>query len=366
MAHFLFYFHPQNLALHHHLVSLFGATILLCLIIFSFFKAKNKKTLLINFIVFFSLTIPIILYLELKAFKIDHKITPVSATTSHFFEEDEKLGLRPNSGIWKEEASDNNQNFYSVQYTIDAQGFRILSSKKGSVPYLFYGCSNTFGQGVSDTETFSSLIEMTHKNIQSVNLAMIGSSTTHMLRLIQEKNEIPYIKSPPTNAFYLFLPGHIARNTFSLSWQYSIPWYEVTSSGQLSSPSHKTLDQDLTLSRFLEHWTSFLLERLAPHKIQYSLEQLSLFEKLVLEGKRELQKRYPKIKFSIVLLQHDSLSEETLTKMKKTFQNNQVSFIDFENLNPECFQQTFLCKFKDGHLNQLGHQKLAKTLEPFL
>ncbi len=362
MSSLLYFFHPRNLQSLGHIFSV-GLFILFLLGVIYLLKKKDKRVALINLIVFLFLMTPIIFYFEAKHPPLIQKRILEGSPETPFTKADPILGRRPNAGVWVDQEFFKGEELYKKHYSINEQGFRILPAHQASKAILFYGCSQTFGQGVNDDENFPALIQKELPEYRSINLGLSGASTLHVLRLIETQEEKQFLQNEEViHAFYSFIPSHLKRNNFTLSWVQPSPWYELQNDGSLLDRGIFFPDKELTFKLFVKNWRSYFYLRFKSTHGEYLPEEFELFLKLVKESQIKLKKRYPKIKFTVLSFKNEFIPENYLNTLKNELEKDGGRFIDFSLLTPECFTLPLSCTYKDGHFNPLGHKKIANEL----
>ena len=362
MSFFLYFFHPRNLQSLGHI---FSAVLFIIFLIglFYIWKKRFYKVVFINFVILVFLLTPVLFYFESKHPPLVQKRILENFPETPFTQPDSVLGRRPHSGKWIDQEWLNGSEIYKKQYTINDLGFRVLPSKIAPKVILFYGCSQTFGQGVDDDENFPALIQKNLPQYRSINLGLPGAGTSHMLRLVANQTEKNFLKNEEVDyAFYGFIASHMKRNDFSLSWVQPSPWYELKADGSLIDRGLFTPDKNLTFQLFFEHWSSYFKQRFFATHGDYPQTEFNLFLQLVKESQQALKKRYPKIKFGILFLQNEFLPETYILALKKQTVDEGGIFIDFPKQTPECFKLPSSCTYPDGHFNKLGHEQIAQKL----
>ncbi len=179
-------------------------------------KYKLYKT----FLILFGLLIPILgaeTYLRLYGkdrFDLSHQLQIRKINKSTL-----RIALEPNSHK-KFDFVHQGQLIYHQEVETDEWGRRKTYTKSDSPDlYLFFGCSYTFGTGLSQKQTLPYLFSI-KSNRDSLNYAVPGFSPSGMMRQI---DELPFehqiSKNYQTvNAFYLFYGFQWRRAMGSLSW----------------------------------------------------------------------------------------------------------------------------------------------------
>lgn len=90
----------------------------------------------------------------------------------------DKFRLQPNLHVTHEAAE------FSAEIHTNELGYRAMSNESMTPQFLFLGDSFTFGHGVSDDETFSSIF-CTTNNLSCMNLGRSGTSTFDQVRILK-------------------------------------------------------------------------------------------------------------------------------------------------------------------------------------
>ena len=123
--------------------------------------------------------------------------------------------------------------------THDLEGRRMVQgqqtpSKKDKF-ILFFGCSFTYGVGVSDDETMPYYVSRMLPNYQIYNYGYGGNGPHHALALLEMPKISDDIKEPEGIAVYTFLHDHIYRAIGSMytynGWGTTDPYYYLDKNG---------------------------------------------------------------------------------------------------------------------------------------
>ncbi|MCG2459683.1 hypothetical protein K8352_02870 [Flavobacteriaceae bacterium F89] len=154
--------------------------------------------------------------------------------TQDYFEDNEVLGYGPSKDSMtvtsRKLLNGSNTVVYDVVYTI-RQGLRYTPNTKASSKKhaLFFGGSFMFGEGLNDNETMPYYYnEFKNCQFEVRNYGFHGYGPHQALATIESKvvNDEELLDSDTVNAFYFFIPTHIARAKGS-SWDQAGPRYEV-------------------------------------------------------------------------------------------------------------------------------------------
>ena len=143
---------------------------------------------------------------------------------------DPLLGWRPRAGV---HARSVHPGSYDVVNTIDAQGLRgVRDARREKTPGLtrvaVFGCSQTFGSGVADDETFSARLEAGLPGIEVLNFGVHGYGTDQML-LRYEREGASYAPDVVVLAFAYY---HLERNVTAFRF-FAKPHFLLESGGGL-------------------------------------------------------------------------------------------------------------------------------------
>jgi hypothetical protein len=149
-----------------------------------------------------------------------------------YFSQDAVLGYGPNrNGKMRVAARlvKGEEVIYDVLYSTDEEGRRLTPDRgdKAGVAVLLFGCSNTFGEGLNDRETFAwRLGEMLGEEFQVFNYGFHGYGSHQMLALIESgRLDALMRRHQQIYAFYLTISGHELRCVGLSPWDPAGPRY---------------------------------------------------------------------------------------------------------------------------------------------
>ncbi len=158
---------------------------------------------------------------------------------------DPVLGWRPRPGISTRSVRPGS---YDVTVTTNAQGLRgrrpaAHAKQAGTTRVAVFGCSQTFGSGVEDDETFSARLEASLRDVEVLNFGVHGYGTDQML-LRWEREGVDYAPDVVVLAFAYY---HLDRNVTGFRF-FAKPHFVLEADGALRLEGVPVPDPD-TLAR---------------------------------------------------------------------------------------------------------------------
>jgi hypothetical protein len=167
---------------------------------------------------------------------------------------DPDLGWRNRPGSYRASYQVNGQE-YGVTITIGPSGERQLGAPDADTEgtggeIAVVGCSNTFGWGVSDGDTYSASLARAFPRYRFVNLAANAYGTYQALLSLERR----YAQAPPPKAvIYGFIAHHAERNVASREWTRTvtvfsrertplIPYVSLSADGRLERRAPRGVD----------------------------------------------------------------------------------------------------------------------------
>ena len=149
------------------------------------------------------------------------------------YEKDPRVGvkLRPNASS-RHQTWNGEKKIFDVEYHTDENRRRIVSNTKGKKDHFvaFFGCSFTFGNGLSDDQTLASQLTKFDKRAQIYNYGVAGTGPNHLLAQMETREFKKEITETKGIAIYTFLEDHIQRaigNSFWTANMPDMPYYEI-------------------------------------------------------------------------------------------------------------------------------------------
>ena len=129
---------------------------------------------------------------------------------------------------------------YDVTYRTDEWGRRETPTKTGAARasfLLFFGDSNTFGEGLSQTETLPYYAGERATAWRPYNYGVSGYGPAQLLALARSGRLRQEVPEPDGYALFFLIPAHVGRvvgsSTVSTGWGRHFPYYEMDDRGDL-------------------------------------------------------------------------------------------------------------------------------------
>ncbi len=215
---------------------------------------------------------------------------------------DEALGIIPAKGkkIHSKRYYDNAP-VYDVIYSIDENGLRVTPDFEISAdnpPVLFFGCSNTFGDGLDDHQTLPYLVGSSLKS-KVYNFAFVGYGPHQMLSAIEHGLVEKTVKGNPSHTIFPTALYHVERVAGHSSWAFHHPKFYLASDGH---PKYAGNFDDYLMYRI----SRYFLERSAVYTkffqnyYHFTNKGIDLYLAVVIESKRKLLQKYPGMEFHVL------------------------------------------------------------------
>ncbi len=247
--------------------------------------------------------------------------------------------LKP--GLYREVAldQDTGQQVYTYDFQIDFHGRRLgqapeLNSQRSKF-MLFYGCSYTFGKGVSSQDTLPAHIQRANPQVVSYNMGRSGNGPNSLLAFLRNDQDPMHqgVTESQGSAVYLYIDDHLPRVLGSSSWlarhpaniferHFELENGELRETGEFA---HRGFLNSLLLAFGQSGFANFFAIDLPI----YSENHFRLFAKVVDEIFVEIRKRF-NIENSIIVVYPDN--GFWLPFWKPFLQNQQIQILDYQNL----------------------------------
>ena len=129
---------------------------------------------------------------------------------------------------------------YDVTYETDEDGRRrtpVRDDTPRTSFLLFFGDSNTFGEGLAQTQTLPYYAGTLTSRFRPYNYGVSGYGPSHVLALARLQRIGREVGEPDGYAVFFLIPAHIARvvgsSRVSATWGRHFPYYELSENGSV-------------------------------------------------------------------------------------------------------------------------------------
>ena len=259
----------------------------------------------------------------------------------------------------------NNNKVYKAFYKTDSLGrketYGNLNSDKNHL--VFFGCSYTFGDGISNSKIFTQRLKNLLKEKSSVyNYGVPGYGTQQMLAKLQFGNIEKEILQQNGKAIYVYVPGIISRNIGAFStfgWSNIYPCYSLENNKLKYFRS--SVDAFPLRAKFFKIMNHFHLFRYLKINRNFDYpkinnEHIKLTSEMIIESKKIYQSKFKNSEFYVLIFPHLHSKDKNTETLKKHLLKDSIKIIDLSN-----FADTILDKSipLDGHPSENLHKEIS-------
>jgi len=229
----------------------------------------------------------------------------------------------------------------SVTYEIDDRGRRRTptpSRPARSSFVLFFGDSNTFGEGLGQTDTLPYYAGQLAADHRPYNYGVPGYGPQHMLELLNVRRIPDEVPEPEGHAVYFFIPAHVARaigsSKVSTGWGRHFPYYRLGPDGGVLTSGDFVHGRPLTTLLY-HFWNESNLAAASGVDLppRYWDEHYRLTAKILAESGRRLARQVPLQGFHVILAQaYNAPQREVLDRMRAALTREGVPVLDYSRL----------------------------------
>ncbi len=254
----------------------------------------------------------------------------------------------------------NGRALYKATYSFDEKGRRLIPVKnvnKDNHALIFFGGSRTFGEGVSDDETYPYYVSSAVG--ENAYMYAYGGQSPAQMAGVLSGDKLLDINEKKITVFYHFIEGHIGRvaGSFYISTKYHplYPNYDYSLDNFIYKGTH------LNSSPFKAVFFSFLSlfefsYKVFPTGLNMPEEKIQQFLRVMKGIKSKLSKSYSLSKFIIII--HPWTSEAAREFIYENFRAVEgYEVIDASSLFPE--EEPYIHGIADSHLSATGNQAIA-------
>jgi len=265
-------------------------------------------------------------------------------------------------------ALDTNENVFEMISTTDAMGRRLTPVRKSKQPdrhLVFFGCSNTYGEGVGQEETLPFYTADATSRYRSYNLGITGGSIadawayTHVLDLLED------IPEKNGYAFYIFIDAHIARYKGDLTnltgWIEKRPLVRPDKDGHVQFLGrHGDVNPIMTL---LSKWVkkSYLLNALHFNLPPLQEQDFKDYVHVVSEVRDAYEKKFGK-ENPFVFVFYFQYARNYAPKLKPLLDQVGIRYLDYSGFDLQQLSDQYLHIKYDGHPNALAHKLVGELI----
>lgn len=282
-----------------------------------------------------------------------------------------KLPSAKETLVWR--LISNNEVFHDYSVETDHLGRRITPDsqdgrgrfKKTSGHLVFFGCSNTFGEGVEQNETIPYYAAAATKKYRSYNLGVSGSSIaeawayTHILDLLED---IPEKKG---YAFYIFLDTHVSRYKGSLvnlaGWIERRPFVRPDENGHIQFFGR--FNQVHPWYTKLSYWTkkSYFLNSIHFNFPPLQEQDFKDYVKVVASVRDAYESKFGK-ENPFVFVFYFQYAREYAPILKPLLEQQKIRYLDYSSYELEKLSDQPMHIPFDGHPNALAHKLVGELI----
>lgn len=330
--------------------------------------------------ILFNLGIVAILLAATEGYFVTHEYTPPIYPDGHFFLPDDVLGWAPAKGVKAHSIKYGPAGLlhgpegllFDRTYTIDSSGLRVAPPYRqddlaGTI--LFFGCSFTFGEGLSDNETMPYQVGLQSGGRYRIfNFAFEAYGPNQMLAAIEHGNVRRIVDTTPQYTFYLALPSHVWRAAGRVAWGGHAPRYVLDADGTLRQEGvlgdRKPLDERLGIRRGVSQLSkSALWRRLSSGDYRID-DDIRLYFAVVQRSQELLIAQYPNLQFHVILWPNQDAPQQLYAyeKMREGFRRMGFRLHLMDDILPGFNRDRtpYILSSADHHPNELADQLLAK------
>ena len=278
---------------------------------------------------------------------------------------DGTLGYRPKPGVrfhFVPKAGD--RPVYDVVYAIDRHGRRLTpipDDHTGEELALFFGGSNTFGQGVDQDETMPCYFSQLTPRFRAYNYGFPGYGPQAMLAKLQAGRTEAEVSEKSGILIYTFIDHHVRRATGAMfvhnCWGRRMPYYRVAGGGQLVRDGNFTTGRPLTASLYWLLGKSAICRYFRvnlPSRV--TDRHIDLTCMIVKEAKTEFARRFDSQGFFVLFYPGSTVTDE----MIRRFAGTGIVCLDYR-ARTEYTEGEYVVPI-DGHPSPLAHRAIAQCL----
>jgi hypothetical protein len=295
---------------------------------------------------------------------------PEAIGTSRFYLPDLTLGyvMAPSTSAHHRRTV-NDRQIYDVLYRTDAWGRRETPTngrpKDGFL--LFFGDSNTFGEGLSQTETLPYYAGEAAKTYHPYNYGVSGYGPSNLLALARRGGLQRQIAEREGYAIFFVIPAHVGRvigsSQMSTGWGRHFPYFVENARGGLVNNGDFVHGRPFTTLAYFVWTKSNLVDYFGVDlPLCYTASNYQLTAKILKESSRLLAEQLNLRGFVVVLGQtYNHLQRHVIHELQYALARERVPYLDYTGLFDTRDWQYRLSQ-ADYHNSALANRMIATRL----
>jgi hypothetical protein len=267
----------------------------------------------------------------------------------------------------------NDRRIYDVVYRTDAWGRRETpaSAEPKHRFLLFLGGSNTFGWGLSQTETLPYYAGEVAKGYRPYNYGVPGYGPSHGLALARRGGLREQIAEPDGYAIFFLIPDHVGRavgsSRLSSSWGRHFPCFVESARGEVVTTGDFVHGRPLTTLAYALWNKSKLADYFGVElPLWYTRSHYRLAAKILKESSRLVAQQVNLLGFVVVLGQADNDGElRVIHGVREALAVERVPYLDYTGLF-DWRDRRYRLSEHDYHNSALANRIIATRLVPDL
>ncbi len=271
---------------------------------------------------------------------------------------DDLLGVapHPNVRVVQTQRKTDGSEVFRAEYTIDARGLRVTPERDVASNIVFFGCSFTFGEGVSDELSMPYRVGLLQQTYQAHNFGFHGYGPHQMLATIESGRMEQLITLPPRLVIYQMIPDHVSRVVGRVRYLRHAPSYGLVG-GQVRLLGHFDGFPISDTTRRLMEKSSLYSQLIEPRLV--SSADVELTVAIVKRSRDLIVERFPDCQFAVLFWDQPQewLSGELREQMRRSSLNVHL----MSEILPEYADRVRRYKIPgDRHPNPAAHDLIAR------
>ncbi len=227
----------------------------------------------------------------------------------------------------------NGVTYDTVKISTNAFGFRdtpLEDSQPRSRYALFFGCSYTFGDGVSDTETIPYHFQANSPNYRAYNYGYMAYSPLHMLALLQQEELKKQIVQKDGFAVFTLINDHLDRVIPATRWISLVKGrFPYLDSKSMTTKGIFANERRLYTSAILETENSGLLRIMNwGYPRTHTRDHYRHLVNIIKKAQEEYIRQFGNENFYVVVFPGNPISPDT----RQMFIEDGIKFLDYSGL----------------------------------